>query len=114
MIVICASLPGLHDAFKSSKAQACFFCASGFLAMNNHDNDEQMPESGRRWYWHWDSALGFTQRWHTMWRSLELTARAMGLREEPGLPAPAAASQPSTSSSSRKRKGAPEDDAGAN
>ena len=68
----------------SSKAQACFSNASGlfFSAMNNNAREEEMPEEGRRWYWWWDNSLGYVQRWHTMRRSLELTARAMGLREQ--------------------------------
>ena len=67
--------------------------------------------SDRRWFWMFTPQHGWSQHWHSLWRSLELIRREASVEEPAVLPQTSTSAPPGTSSP-RKRKHDSEDDGG--
>ena len=65
--------------------------------------------SDRRWFWMFTPQHGWSQHWHSLWRSLELIRREASVEEPAVLPQTSTSAPPGTSSP-RKRKHNSEDD----
>ena len=111
----------VHLCVPQSAARFCIVCAANALffcrAQKSAESDLHVgflvtdSMSDRRWFWMFTPQNGWSQHWHSLWRSLELIRREASVEEPAVLPQTIVSAPPGTSSP-RKRKHDSEDDGG--